>query len=52
MLEGGLHGFALRINDRFLGCNNNFGFHLQSTGIPTVRKRQCCVTEVTDASVF
>ena len=27
VFEGGLHGLALRIKDRFLGRHNNFGFH-------------------------
>jgi hypothetical protein len=27
MFEGGLDGFALRIKDGFLWCDDDFGFH-------------------------
>jgi hypothetical protein len=34
-----LHGFTLRINDRFLGRNNNFCFHLKTNSC-------CCPQQV------
>jgi hypothetical protein len=38
LFERALYGFALRINDRFLWRNNDFGFHLQiQNGIPRRR---------------
>jgi hypothetical protein len=32
VFEGVLHGFALRIEDRLFGSDNDFCFHLKQTG--------------------
>jgi hypothetical protein len=39
--EGVLDGFALRVEHRFLGCNNDFCFHLKTEMPPFKLASKC-----------